>query len=134
MTSPTTSAQNNLGLNPSLRTHAIASINVKLGVSALCAVGSYVFWPSSIEWWGFAVHSICLGGMSVALLIGGVRAMANLRGIEQAIAAYEALGPEPKGAHMADAEALVAAGMMDVPQTAKASKLNRLYKFFGRTS
>lgn len=125
-------------LDPELRAQAVAGINVKLGVSALCAVGSYVFWPSSIEWWGFATHSICLGGMSVALFIGAVRAMARLHRIDQTLAAYQELGAGPKGARLADEDELIAAGMVDAPHldggSAKLSLTKRLSKLLGWSS
>jgi len=130
MRSPTPSPSD-LTLAPEVRAQTIAGINVKLGVSVLCAVGSYVFWPSSIEWWGFATHSICLGGMSVTLLIGAVKSMVRLRRIEQTLAAYEALGSGPKGARLASDDALVAAGMLDASEPTNADNGSVRGKLFG---
>lgn len=127
-----------LALDPQLRGQAIAGINVKLGCSVLFALGSYALWPSSIEWWGFATHSIVLGLGAIALLIGAFRSMAKLRRVEQALATYQALGVNPKGSHMADDAALQAAGMMDAPPShtvsGKTSIGHRLRQLFGGAS
>ena len=100
-------------LTPEGRSQAIAGVNVKLGGAVLCAIGSYALWPSSIEWWGFGVHSILLGLGAGLSVLGAVRDMATLRRVEQALAIYRALGTGPKGAHMADGDAMRAAGMQD---------------------
>ncbi|MFN3226831.1 MAG: hypothetical protein ACE360_11350 [Hyphomicrobiales bacterium] len=129
-----TLAPSDLTLAPEVRAQTVAGINVKIGVSVLCAVGSYAFWPSSLEWWGFATHSICLGGMSVTLLIGAVKSMVRLRRIEQTLAAYEALGSGPKGARLASDDALVTAGMLDAPEPFQDNKGSVLGKLFGGAS
>lgn len=107
-------------LTPEGRSQAIAGINIKLGSAVLCAIGSYALWPSSIEWWGFGVHSILLGLGAALSVLGAVRDMARLRRVEHALAVYRGLGTGPKGAHMADGDAMRAAGMQDA-QAVKAS-------------
>ena len=108
------------------RSQAIVGINLKLGGAVLCAIGSYAFWPDSIEWWGFGVHSVVLGMASAMSAIGALRDMKKLRQVEQALAAYHALGSGPKGAQIADADAMRLAGMQDQQNGAKPSLFMRL--------
>ncbi len=120
--------------SPEGRSQAIAGINIKLGGAVLCAIGSYALWPDSIEWWGFGVHSILLGMASVLSVMGAFHDMKKLRRVEQTLAAYRALGSGPKGAHMADADAMRAAGMQNPKPANTNGLLSRLRTWFGGAS
>jgi hypothetical protein len=39
-----------------------AAINVNLLAATGCGFSAWAVWPSSVEWWGFGVVSILLGG------------------------------------------------------------------------
>lgn len=121
-------------LTPEGRSQAIAGINIKLGGAVLCAIGSYALWPSSIEWWGFGVHSILLGMASALSVLGALRDISKLRRAEQALAIYRELGTGPKGAHMADGDAMRAAGMQDAQVKSRSGFFSRLRARTGSAS
>lgn len=114
-----------IDLNLEGRAQAILGINIKLGGAVLCVIGSYALWPDQIEWWGLGVHSILLGMAAVLSILGAIRDMKKLRRVEQALGAYQALGT-PKGASMADADAMRAAGMQDKQTTSSRGFAARL--------
>lgn len=117
------------------RRSAILDINGKLLSCFLFGIGAYWIWPSSIAWWGFATHSIVLGLGSFVALIAALRAMIKLRRTERLLKAYEEQGSGPKGARLADDEALIAAGMQDrepQPSSGLAGSLRTLLR--GRAS
>jgi hypothetical protein len=124
----------NIDLKPEGRSRVIAGINVKLGCTALFAVGSVALWPDSIEWWGYGVHSILLGMGAVIAPLSAIIDMVKLRRVEQTLGAYGELGTGPKGSHMADGDAMRAAGMQDAKPVSRAGFLSRLRHRLGGAS
>lgn len=78
----------------------------------LCGV-AWLIWPTSPEWWGFGLLSICLGGAGFACFVAALRAMAKLYVREREIARFSATAREPVLSDLADREALKSAGMID---------------------
>jgi hypothetical protein len=89
-----------------------AAINVNLLAATGCGFSAWAVWPSSVEWWGFGVVSILLGGAAIAAAVKAGSAMIALRAKDRAVADYLAQGARQKSARLVSDRELEEKGLL----------------------
>ena len=91
---------------------SVASINVNLLAATGCGYIAWAVWPSSVEWWGFGVVSILLGGGAIAAAVKALGMMMALRVRDGVIADYLAQGVRQKSARLVSDRELEEKGLL----------------------
>lgn len=89
----------------------IIGINAKLLGASLFGFIAWWSWPTSPQWWGFGIVSICTGLAALLLMIEALIAALKDYRRRQVLAAYEAQGGKPKTSDIATPDDLEEAGM-----------------------
>lgn len=92
---------------------AIIRVNSKLMSSAMLGALSIWLWPDHYQSWPLGLASVCIGFGSASALISALKDMLRLFQRERAIAAFDAIGGDPKKSELVSVERLVKAGMVE---------------------
>lgn len=89
----------------------VIAINGKFLGAALFGWPSWLLWPTSIDWWGFAPLAMICMMAAAASLVGAFKAMAALYERDKTLAEFEAMGGKPKSSGTVDHDDLTGHGM-----------------------
>lgn len=92
---------------------AVLSINGKFLLAALTGFLAWACWPSSAQWWPFAIFSLVLGITAVGALIQALVLIFKIHSREREIAAMLRRGRPQHGADLVRGRALRRARMTD---------------------
>lgn len=97
----------------SFKVSSIIRINGKLMSSAMLGALSLWLWPDHYQSWPSGLASVCMGFGSASALVSALKDMFHLFQRERAIAAFDAIGGDPKTAELVSTERLIQAGMVE---------------------
>lgn len=89
----------------------IVLINIQFLYASLLIALAWISWPSSSDFWGFAVISILAALGAIVPTVRALTMMFKLYERERTISEILALGDEPKSSEMASDDDLEKAGM-----------------------
>lgn len=92
---------------------AILSVNRQFLAAFFLGFIAWLSWPTSAEWWPFAILSVITAAAAVGYTIGAVVLMVRIHARDRQIAAMLAKGRVAHPAEMIDRDALRRAGMSD---------------------
>ena len=89
----------------------IIKLNWKLFGGAVGFTAAWLFWPTSYEWWGFALHSIVFGIGGALSLSEAIRLVLEHRRKKKTITSFTRAGTKPKSSRTVSDCDLDKAGM-----------------------